>query len=213
MTSKKSSLVPAQILTQLNMSSTPNPSPLLCLPAELRNIIWALVLGGTTFSIDCEARIPWGVRVKNTTAQQHSLALLRTCRQIYGETCLLPFILNIFQFKSEDAFKPWLARFNPEQRVAIANVRLVTWKARHMVESRGFSPRRLGDVFQVEMFGALKRVDVEVRYTGFVRECEKWECEGSELEDTDWVEQEGRLRLRWKKCDPRLEVRFERVAV
>lgn len=82
-----------------------------------------------------------------------------------------------------------------------------------MVESRGFAPRRLGDVFQVEMFGGLKRVDVEVRFTGVVRECEKWECVGSELEDTDWVEQEGRLSLRWKKCNPRLEVRFERVAM
>lgn len=82
-----------------------------------------------------------------------------------------------------------------------------------MVECRGFAPRRLNDVFSVEMFKGLKRVDVEVRYKGVVRECEKWEDHGSELEDTNWVDQEGRLRLRWKKVDPRLEVRFERVPV
>ncbi|KAJ4987365.1 hypothetical protein SVAN01_07103 [Stagonosporopsis vannaccii] len=195
------------------MSSTTKSSPLLFLPAELRNIIWTLVLGETIVSIDCEIRIPWGIRVKNSTAKQHNLALLRTCRQIHNETRLLPFILNTFQFRSEDVFKPWLARFKPEQRLAIAQIRLITWKARHMVESRGFAPRKLGDVFQVEMFGGLRRVDVEVRYTRVVRECEKWACAGSELEDSDWVEQEGRLRLRWKKSDPNLEVLFERVAV
>ncbi|KAJ8110971.1 hypothetical protein OPT61_g6313 [Boeremia exigua] len=191
----------------------PKHSHLLSLPAELRDIIWALVLGGITFEIQCKARIPWGTTVKNATTQQHSLALLRTCHQIHAETRLLPFTLNTFQFKSEDAFKPWLAKFDAAQRQAIAQVRIVTWKARHMVERRGFAPRRLGDVFLVEMFGGLKRVDVEVRYTGVVRECEKWESGGSELEDTDWMEQEGRLRLRCKKYNPRMEVRFERVAV
>lgn len=95
----------------------------------------------------------------------------------------------------------------------MTEVRLVTWKAKHMVQSRGFAPRRLGDVFPVERFAGLRRICVEVRYTGVVRECEKWACEGSELEDGDCTEQEGRLRLKWAKCDPRLVVKFERVAV
>ena len=208
-----SSLKTADIFIQNNTAMTSNPSPLLSLPAELRSIIWALVLGGNVFDIKCEIRIPWGIAVNNATIQRHSLALLRTCRQIHSETRLFPFTLNAFQFKSEDAFKPWLSRFDPAQRAAITQVRLVTWKARHMVESRGFAPRRLGDVFPVEMLTGLRRVDVEVRYTGVVSECEKWECGGSELEDADWAEQEGRLRLRWKKYDPRLAISFERVAV
>lgn len=82
-----------------------------------------------------------------------------------------------------------------------------------MVERRGFAPRRVGDVFPIEMLDGLKSVHVEVRFTGVVRESEKWECGGSELEDVDWVEQEGRLRLLWKRRDLRLEVHFERVAV
>lgn len=187
--------------------------PLLSLPAELRNIIYSHVLGGLTFNIKCSVRIPWGVSVTNTTTSPHSLALLQTCRQIYAESRLLPFAFNTFQFKSEDAFKPWLAKFDLVQQAAIAEVRLVTWKAKHMVESRGFAPRRLVDVFPVEMFAGLRRVEVKVRYTGVVRESEKWACGGSELEDVDTVEQEGRLRLRWKKEHPRLEINFERVAV
>lgn len=188
-------------------------SPLLSLPAELRNIIWSDVLGGTIFDIKCSVRIPWGVSVTNTTISPHQLALLQTCRQIYAETQLLPLSLNTFQFKSEDAFKPWLAKFDRAQQAAIENVRLVTWKAKHMVESRGFAPRRLVDVFPVELFKGLKSVEIEVRYTGLVKEDEKWTCGGSELEDADTVEAEGRLRLRLRKQHPRLHITFEKFAV
>jgi hypothetical protein len=188
-------------------------SSLLALPAELRNIIWAHVLGGNLFDIKCSVRIPWGVSVTNATTSPHQLALLGTCRQVHAETRLLPFTSNTFQFKSEDAFKPWLAGFDLAQQAAIQSVRLVTWKAKHMVESRGFAPRRLLDVFPVELFKGLKSIEIEVRYTGMVKEDEKWTCGGSELEDVDTVEAEGRFRLRVRKEHPRLEITFERTAV
>ena len=214
-------LIPLHLTNQLKGSPTSGKmdtitksrtSPLLALPAELRNIIWSQVLGGTTFDIKCSVRIPWGVSVTNTTTSPHQLALLQACRQIYAETRLLPLTLNTFQFKSEDAFKPWLAKFDITQRAAIQSVRLVTWKAKHMVESRGFAPRRLVDVFPVELFKGLRSVQIEVRYTGVLREDEKWECGGSELEDVDTVEAEGRLRLKLKKEHPRLDMDFKRVA-
>ncbi|KAF2636370.1 hypothetical protein P280DRAFT_473210 [Massarina eburnea CBS 473.64] len=63
-------------ITQQNQQK----SPLLQLPGELRNIIYALVLGGHT--------IP---------DQKPNLALLATCCQIYYETRLLPFELNTVQ--------------------------------------------------------------------------------------------------------------------
>lgn len=193
--------------------TSPKTSPLLSLPAELRNIIWSHVLGGKTFDIKCSVRIPWGVNVTNTTTSPHQLALLQTCRQIYAETRLAPFTLNTFQFKSEDAFKPWLAKFDFAQQAAMQNIRLVTWKAKHMVESRGFAPRRLVDVFPVKLFTGLRSVEIVVRYTGTVKEDEKWACGGSELEDVDNAEAEGRLRLRLKKEHPRLQIEFERIAV
>ncbi len=43
---------------------------LLSLPAELRNIIWALVLGGRTFDIECKFQIPWGTKTRNMTVQK-----------------------------------------------------------------------------------------------------------------------------------------------
>ncbi|KAF9699458.1 hypothetical protein EKO04_002099 [Ascochyta lentis] len=186
---------------------------LLALPAELRNIIWALVLGDKTYDIKCKVQIPWGTAITNVTAQANNLALLRTCRQIHSETRLLPFRLNAFRFTSEDAFKPWLSKFDKAQQTAIMEVQLVTWKAKHMVESKGFAPRRLGDVFPIEKFEGLRTLRVEVRYTSVIRDCDKWSCDGSELEDADCTEQEGRLRLRWATHDPHLVVKFERVAV
>jgi hypothetical protein len=194
-------------------TTKPMISPLLALPAELRNIIWCHVLGGKTFDIKCSVRIPWGVSVTNTTTSPHQLALLQTCRQTYAETRFLILTLNTFQFKSEDAFKPWLAKFDTSQQAAIESVKLVTWKAKHMVESRGFAPRRLVDVFPVELFKGLRSVEIEVRYTGVVRQDEKWACDGSELEDVDTVEAEGRLRLKLRKQHPRLDITFERIAV
>ena len=82
-----------------------------------------------------------------------------------------------------------------------------------MVESRGFAPRRLVDVFPVELFRGLRSVEIEVRYTGVVEEDEKWACGGSELEDVDTVEAEGRLRLKLRKEHPRLDITFEKIAV
>ena len=191
---------------------TPPASPLLSLPAELRNKIYTHALSNHTYAITSTTQIPWlTTSVSNTTTSPHALALLSANRQIHAETRLLPFALNTFQFSSEDAFKPWLARFDKEQCEAIAWVRLVTWKARHMVERKGWLPRRVGDVFPVGAFGGLRGVVVEVRFNEGVGE--KWACGGSELEDMEWMEQEGRLRLRWAREVAGLEVRFERVVV
>lgn len=197
----------------VNNATASQVPTLLTLPAELRNIIWTMVLGGTTFDVKSKVQIPWGTTTTTISAQTHHLALLETCSQVYSETKLLPFGLNAFRFSSEDAFKPWLNKFDQVQQAAIAEVRLVTWKAKRMVESRGFAPRRLADVFPIEKFGGLRQVKVEVRYTGVVRDCDKWACDGSELADADCTEQEGRLRLRWARHDPRLVVSFERVAM
>ncbi|KAF1959405.1 hypothetical protein CC80DRAFT_490333 [Byssothecium circinans] len=57
-------------------------SPLLRLPAELRNKIYSLVLGGCNIPDDLPLTRP------------HFLALLATCRQTNTETRTLPFTLN-----------------------------------------------------------------------------------------------------------------------
>ncbi|OSS50739.1 hypothetical protein B5807_04086 [Epicoccum nigrum] len=200
--------------TNTSTPPTPQTSPLLSLPAELRNIIYTHVLSNNTYAVTSTTVIPWlTTSVSNSTTSPHALALLRTNRQIHAETRLLPFALNTFQFTSEEAFAPWLAKFDKEQCAAMAWVRLVTWKARYMVERKGFLPKRVGDVFPVGRFEGLRRVVVEVRYNEGVGEGEKWAGGGCELEDREWEEQEGRLRLRWGREVAGLQVRFERVAV
>lgn len=84
-----------------------------------------------------------------------------------------------------------------------------------MIERKGWLPKRVGDVFPVGAFGGLRGVVVEVRFNEGMGEGEgeKWACGGSELEDMEWMEQEGRLRLRWAREVAGLEVRFERVVV
>lgn len=117
-------------------------SPLLSLPAEIRNRIYSLVLGGNSIHIvflsvsyrpdriqhtlcraemsdadfvraykadgdmedpkDCEVRhdrcVPKGEWWMPSDMPKLSLALLRTCRQIYKEAALLPYAENEFIF-------------------------------------------------------------------------------------------------------------------
>ncbi|OWY42215.1 asparagine synthetase [Alternaria alternata] len=67
-------------------------SPLLRLPPEIRNMIFALVLTeeGTIYLF----YIRNGWRYQN----DFQISLLRVCRQVYTETCLLPYKLNTFDF-------------------------------------------------------------------------------------------------------------------
>ncbi|KAF2253367.1 hypothetical protein BU26DRAFT_400386, partial [Trematosphaeria pertusa] len=78
-------------------------SPLLRLPGKIRNAIWEYVVGGTTFDMHVKyrykGRYAWRIpdaKAANTTKNQ--LSLLRVCRQIYAETAILPFKVNVFKF-------------------------------------------------------------------------------------------------------------------
>ncbi|KAF1949071.1 hypothetical protein CC80DRAFT_540543 [Byssothecium circinans] len=71
-------------------------SPLLRLPAEVRNSVFKYALGGQhTFDVTKIRKAPRSAR----SGQQYwriPLHLLQVCRQIYHEACLLPFLLNSF---------------------------------------------------------------------------------------------------------------------
>jgi hypothetical protein len=106
------------------------------------------------------------------------------CRQIYGETTLLPFKLNEFYFVSEDSFD-WLhhSRFstvNPSnakllrakllvvRRDAITRIRLITSGAEQMVccnrlDHDGSGYEVLPNAFPVHLFPGLKHIIIEVR--------------------------------------------------
>ncbi|KAI8939904.1 hypothetical protein NX059_003634 [Plenodomus lindquistii] len=68
-------------------------SPLLRLPAELRNAIYGYMFGDAYFIV--------GFQNHTTTIvyrNKQYLALLYVCRQTYTETALLPFKLNTWVF-------------------------------------------------------------------------------------------------------------------
>ena len=74
---------------------------MLQLPPELRIRIWGYVLGGNLLRCDnvrkhgsSEQRI----MVPVVASKELGMDLLRTCRQIYAETALLPYQLNTFCF-------------------------------------------------------------------------------------------------------------------
>lgn len=71
-------------------------SPLLSLPPELRNKIYALVFP-STHTIDC-----W--TLKPTDRSSNALSLIQTCRQLHTEIKWLPFTLPTFVFPTYATF-------------------------------------------------------------------------------------------------------------
>ncbi|KAG9201527.1 hypothetical protein G6514_005534 [Epicoccum nigrum] len=70
-------------------------SPLLRLPAEIRNIIWRYALGGKTFV----ATDKWETDFKLSRSSkdpENGTALLRTCRQLFLEAACYPITLGSF---------------------------------------------------------------------------------------------------------------------
>jgi hypothetical protein len=116
-------------------------SILLRLPAELRNNIYSLVLGGKYITIagwgsywvqsksldDCyalmcppeEPEFTW----HKFESSKHLLSLLHTCRQVHSETRLLPFALNVFTVETLPVLGKWTANLGPRIN-AIHTVRI-----------------------------------------------------------------------------------------
>jgi len=107
----------AQLLADLHAdfdnstSRNQSESPLLQLPAELRNIIYTYVLQDDLWVV--------AYRLTKTESRGYPIALLFVCRQIHAETALLPYALNTFLIGDislgEDAALGFLGRRTPAQ--------------------------------------------------------------------------------------------------
>ncbi|KAF2030024.1 hypothetical protein EK21DRAFT_112317 [Setomelanomma holmii] len=98
------------------------------LPAEIRNSIWELVLGGNVFSsgfLDSRRR---GKRRTIVRVPKNFFSMLQDCRQLYVQTCLVPFASNMFSFDDADIVD-WAYEILPFQRKAIKEIRIVTSRA------------------------------------------------------------------------------------
>lgn len=112
-------------------------SPLLRLPAEIRNLIYEYILtkGAYTFGRLYEPQKPcptkprkkfrsWGV-LQKIFPGSNANSLLRVCRQIPFETSLLPFELNDFRFQNMVIIKRLIdEHFSPCHRAAMKRIRL-----------------------------------------------------------------------------------------
>ncbi|KAF2830992.1 hypothetical protein CC86DRAFT_272702, partial [Ophiobolus disseminans] len=90
-------------------------SPLLRLPSEIRNKIWHLVLGGKLIRDTRYGIRDHSVLMLRPCEREKPFELLRTCRQIYAETALLPFSANTFSWNLSNQMKSSLSAFRKFQ--------------------------------------------------------------------------------------------------
>jgi len=104
---------------------TNQDSPLLRLPGELRTRIWEYVLGGfelrSMFPDHSQPRKPRRM-IPPFAERSNGTQLLRTCRQIYTETALLPYKTNTFIFETYTPVKYDLKRMKAFQRAHIEKI-------------------------------------------------------------------------------------------
>lgn len=101
-------------------------SPLLRLPAEIRNQIWRYVVGCATLKAvwvkigrDQHRRF-----IPSNTPGITNLDILRCCLQIYAEAALLPYSLNTFTFYDYDRIEHDFKLLKPYQRTAVTHIQL-----------------------------------------------------------------------------------------
>jgi hypothetical protein len=197
-----------------NNKTTSSLHSILRLPAEIRMQIYTCVLTSPTpLSIYCWRRYtPFCFSTRVMQYPSAFLSLLLICRQIYSEARLLPFQCNVFRFKSQDAFIPWLDQLRPEQVRALRRVELVTWMARHMVEGESWVAKRVEDCFPIQRLEGLRNVRIEVRMNGREKDCIRAECWNCECSHLGVSKEEERLGLWFCENVAGVEIDFARVA-
>lgn len=92
-------------------------SALLRLPPEIRQRIWTYVVQAQIVHIGS-----WDPMDSEDYPEQ---GMIRVCRQIHAETCLLPYAVHYFRLYEDLWLKEWIARRLPEQTAAVQ--RLEVW--------------------------------------------------------------------------------------
>lgn len=99
-------------------------SPLLRLPPEIRNKIWTIALGDMIFIPNRD----WFARpylwVAANPPRNHRLALLRTCRQVFCETALIPYKINTFIVPRYIKLRSFLRRMKTAHRRAVSTLQV-----------------------------------------------------------------------------------------
>ncbi|KAH3909070.1 hypothetical protein HBH56_167630 [Parastagonospora nodorum] len=161
---------------------TSEMSPLLRLPAELRNEIYVYVFtdeymfASVTYS-SMATDPAYGPAPHTCINNPHRVALSSTCRALHAETQNLPFMFNRFSFKSVLSFQTVALRLSPTQRALITHVSITDEMSSsifyNLVEMRGRGYSNLVDLLpnahtvavraSKDRSAALKVLDWEMR--------------------------------------------------
>jgi len=192
-------------ISRLNLSSPQPESPLLRLPAELRNEIYHYVLGGLSIRAKRSASPrEFGIDIRDVDSRSsaawqtpgHLLALTETCRQVYDETSLFPYSLNVFEYEHPLDIRRWTATLTSRQLGAIPQLRVErlhletlgwmrdqikidpdTWNEILRSEAMAVSLCRLAGlkrVIVVEKYCYQKMLDLDASRPGHHREVLDW---------------------------------------
>ncbi|KAF2030023.1 hypothetical protein EK21DRAFT_33876, partial [Setomelanomma holmii] len=142
-------------------------SRLLRLPAEIRTRIWQFVLGGNVLRPNVYDSTKF---VPQATNQKLGLNLLRTCRQIYAESALMPHTQNTFFITIYGGYKRFFKNFRTYQ---LAQIQVLITDVCHEVgfllppfdqlkESDTWSAHVRGQWPKLDFLPGLKRVHVLV---------------------------------------------------
>lgn len=178
-------------------------SPLLRLPAELRNKVYTYVLGGREIELCCNescgcggrrryGRVPRGKQGPVSHYPRSLLALLETCHQVHGEARLLPFSSNMFLATALDWKELIAEHFSDERKNAIQAIG---------VQIYGYSGDQVMDEFadsdlfnHLAMLSNLKVICLLLRRA---------------IQQDQREEVENRIRSEWAKVNGRQPVKFE----
>ncbi|KAF2831389.1 hypothetical protein CC86DRAFT_452454 [Ophiobolus disseminans] len=187
-------------------------SPLLRLPAELRNKIYFHIFGGKYISIwfrfneryelenpvVCRGYIsPLDAPGPVTSSRKdprpahfeyhenktidgilsHTFALLKVCRQINIEACLLPLNLNVFNIPNMQVLDRWIDTLGPKI-AAVRTVRMYHRTLKYYKRENDEAMKRL------RSFTGLRRLEVWVEHDRVAEKLEVVECKNSQPSST-----------------------------
>ncbi|KAF2682587.1 hypothetical protein K458DRAFT_390514 [Lentithecium fluviatile CBS 122367] len=139
-------------------------SPLLQLPAELRNRIWKFLFPPMIHDIALQHSVMQSGRYRHKALKRtpNMHAILMVCRQIQAEAAFLPFQLSTFSFLDLVLFK-WLITLVSAERDLIPEVRFIVGSDRYLNAEFGWDNLLVSKYARLRLPG-LKRVVVNVQH-------------------------------------------------